>query len=142
MTENLHAHTGSAGETPAPQTPAPQQNGNRHVVARAAELPPGERKIVAVNGREIGVFNVHGAYYALLNYCPHRAGPLCHGRVGPLVTSEDVYQVGFEREGEILKCPWHMWEFDIRTGRALFDPKLAVRTYRVVEEGDEVVLYL
>ena len=112
------------------------------VVATVEELAPGERKLVTVNGREIGVFNVNGALYALLNYCPHRGGPLCHGRVGPLVTSDDVYQVGFTREGEILKCPWHMWEFDIRTGRALFDPKLAVRTYVVRREENEIVLYV
>lgn len=114
----------------------------RVVVAPAHELPPGARKIVAVDGREIGVFNVKGEYFALLNYCPHRAGPLCHGRVGPLVTSADVYQMDFEREGEILKCPWHMWEFDIRTGRALFDPKMIVRTYEVRQEESDIVLYI
>lgn len=119
-----------------------QRDKTRVVVAPAAELPPGERKLVAVNGREIGVFNVNGEYFALLNYCPHRAGPLCYGRMGPLVTYDEAAGVGFEREGEILKCPWHMWEFDIRTGKALFDPKMAVRTYAVVQEGDTVVLYL
>jgi nitrite reductase/ring-hydroxylating ferredoxin subunit len=130
------------GNRQSPQSPRQTKQRKRIVVAQAQELPPGERKIVAVNGREIGVFNVKGEYYALLNYCPHRAGPLCHGRVGPLVTSEDVYQVAFEREGEILKCPWHMWEFDIRTGRALFDPKMIVRTYEVRQEGSEVILYV
>lgn len=113
----------------------------RVVVGKIDELPAGARKLVRVGGREIGVFNVKGEYFALLNYCPHRAGPLCHGRVGPLVTYDETAGVGFEREGEILKCPWHMWEFDIRTGKALFDPKLAVRTYAVQTEGEEVVLY-
>ena len=115
---------------------------NRHIVGTAADLPPGQRKVVTVNGREIGVFNVGGSYYALLNYCPHRAGPLCHGRLRPLVTSSDVYQRDYEREGEILKCPWHQWEFDVRTGRALYDDALRVRTYRVVQEGDQIVLYV
>jgi nitrite reductase (NADH) small subunit len=114
----------------------------RVVVAKVEELPPGARKIVAVNGREIGVFNVNGEYYALLNYCPHRAGPLCHGRIVPLVTADEVYEVTFEREGEILKCPWHQWEFDIRTGHALFDDKLRVRTFRVHQENQELVLYM
>lgn len=118
------------------------QDKQRHVVARAEDLPPGTRSIVRIHGREIGVFNVDGAYYALLNHCPHRAGPLCQGRLRPLVTSTGVYQVDHKREGEILKCPWHQWEFDIRTGRALFDPKLRVRTYEVVREDDFIVLYL
>jgi 3-phenylpropionate/trans-cinnamate dioxygenase ferredoxin subunit len=111
-------------------------------VARAADLPPGARRIVTVNEHEIGVFNVNGAYYALLNYCPHRAGPLCRGRLRPLVTSAGVYKVEHEREGEILKCPWHQWEFDIRTGQALYDDRLRVRTYEAAQEGEDVVVYV
>ena len=114
----------------------------RYVVATVADLPPGQRKIVTINRREIGVFNVHGEFYALRNLCPHRSGPLCSGRVRPLVVTTGVYQREYEREGEILKCPWHQWEFDIKTGQALYDEKLRVKTYRVVQEGDDVVLYL
>ncbi len=114
----------------------------RYVVARAADLPPGARTVVNVNGREIGIFNLDGRYYALLNFCPHRAGPLCHGRVRPLIQAGDGGQVVYTREGEILKCPWHQWEFDIRTGQALYDAHLRVRTYHVRQEGDDVVLYI
>jgi len=114
----------------------------RYVVATVADLPPGQRKIVTINRREIGVFNVQGEFYALRNLCPHRSGPLCSGRVRPLVVTTGVYQRGYEREGEILKCPWHQWEFDIKTGQALYDEKLRVKTYRVVQEGEDVVLYL
>ena len=114
----------------------------RYIVAAVADLPPGQRKIVAIDRREIGVFNVQGEFYALRNLCPHRSGPLCSGRVRPLVVTTGVYQREYEREGEILKCPWHQWEFDIKTGQALYDEKLRVKTYRVVQEGDDVVLYL
>lgn len=113
-----------------------------YVVACATDLAPGQRKIVAIDGREIGVFNVQGEFYALRNLCPHRSGPLCLGRVRPLVVTTGVYQRDYEREGEILKCPWHQWEFDIKTGQALYDEKLRVKTYRVVQEGEDVVLYL
>jgi 3-phenylpropionate/trans-cinnamate dioxygenase ferredoxin subunit len=115
---------------------------NRHVVGLAADLPPGQRKIVTVNGHEIGVFNVNGSYYALLNRCPHRAGPLCLGRLRPLVVSSGVYHLEHAREGEVLKCPWHQWEFEIATGHALYDEKLRVRAYRAAQEGDEVVVYV
>jgi nitrite reductase/ring-hydroxylating ferredoxin subunit len=114
----------------------------RHTIAKAEEIPPGERKVLTVAGREMGVFNVGGSYYALRNICPHRGAPLCHGRLRPLVTSSGVHHIDQEREGEILKCPWHQWEFDIATGRALFDDKLRVKTYEVKQEGDEVVVYL
>jgi len=113
----------------------------RHVIVPARELPPGGRKIVEINGREIGVFNIDGHYYALRNICPHRNAPLCMGRLRPLVTSPDVTQVAHQRESEILKCPWHLWEFDIQTGQAMHDDRIRVRTYQVAREGDEVVLY-
>ncbi len=44
------------------------------------------------------------------------------------------------RDGEILRCPWHGWEFDILTGRSVFNPhKTRVRTYevRVETESDD-----
>ena len=113
-----------------------------YVVARVAELVPGQRKIVTIGHREIGVFNVDGNFYALRNLCPHRGGPLCMGRVRPLVVTTGVYQRDYEREGEILKCPWHQYEFDIKTGQALYDEKLRAKTYRVVQEGEDVVLYV
>ena len=113
----------------------------RIVVSPIADLPVGGRKIVKVNGREIGVFNIKGEFYALRNICPHRGAPLCRGRLRPLMTSPGVYQRERERESEILKCPWHQWEFDIKTGQALGEPTMRVKSYQVVQEGDEVVLY-
>jgi 3-phenylpropionate/trans-cinnamate dioxygenase ferredoxin subunit len=120
----------------------PASEKSRYIVATAAELLPGQRKIVKVGGREIGVFNVNGNFYALRNVCPHKGAPLCRGRLRPLVVSEGVSHVDYQRDGEILKCPWHLWEFDIATGRSVHDDSLWVRTYAVVREGDEVVLYL
>jgi 3-phenylpropionate/trans-cinnamate dioxygenase ferredoxin subunit len=114
----------------------------RHMIAKAAEIPPGQRKVVTIGRREIGVFNVGGQFYALRNICPHRGAPLCQGRIRPLMTSPDVYQLDRERDGEILKCPWHQWEFDIKTGQALYDASLRVKTYDARQEGDEVVVYV
>ncbi|MCZ6678219.1 MAG: Rieske (2Fe-2S) protein [Candidatus Poribacteria bacterium] len=115
----------------------------RYVVAKVEELPPGERKIVPVGGKGgIGVFNVGGTFYALRNMCPHRGGPLCQGRLRPHIISSGTYQTEFERENEIIKCSWHQWEFDIKTGRALYDPRMRVKTYPVTVEADEVILHL
>ena len=77
----------------------------RYVVARAEDLPAGARKIVSVGNREIGVFNIEGSYYALRNNCPHKNGPLCRGRLRPLVVSPGVYQIDYQQEGLVLKCP-------------------------------------
>ena len=116
-------------------------NGRRaHTVAWADELEPGQRKIVKIDGREIGVFNINGEYYALRNICPHKSGPLCLGRLRPFVRWEGLEFV-HERENEILKCPWHQWEFDIKTGCSIVDPDVRVRSYQAEQEGDQIVLY-
>lgn len=104
----------------------------RHIVGTVAELPPGSRKIVEVAGRSIGVFNVGGEFFALRNSCPHQGGPLCVGHLTGFVTSPAPGTYEYSRAGEILRCPWHGWEFDIRTGRSWFDPaKVRVRLYEV-----------
>ena len=114
--------------------------GQRHVVAAVTEIPPGGRKIVDVAGRSIGVFNVGGRFYAMRNSCPHQGGPLCLGPTMGLVTADGPGAVRYERDGEILRCPWHGWEFDLATGRSVFDPSRArVRSYPVeVEEPTEL----
>lgn len=110
----------------------------RHVVGRVSELPPGERKIVQAEGRSIGVFNVHGRFYALRNSCPHQAAPLCLGAIKGMTLPSKPGEYIWAREGEILRCPWHGWEFDITTGRSIFNPhRMRVRTYEVTVEPDE-----
>lgn len=114
----------------------------RHVVCAADEIAPGDRRIVEVGGRSIGVFNVAGRFYALHNGCPHRGGPLCEGPVcGTVLASED-FSFRYGREGEIVRCAWHGWEFDIRTGQALVDRSVRARTYPVTVEDGAVVMTL
>ena len=106
------------------------------VVGKAVDLPPGQRTIVAVKGLSIGVFNVKGEFYALNNRCPHQGGPLCLGRLTGLGVATIPGQMTWTRSGEILRCPWHMWEFDIKTGRALVDPvKARVKQFPVTVEA-------
>lgn len=110
-----------------------------HVVARADEVRPGTVKLVSVAGREIGLFNVAGEFFALRNRCPHQGGPLCRGRLSGFLVGDRPGEYRYSRPGEILRCPWHGWEFDIRTGQSWFDPaKTRVRSYpvTVVAEAD------
>ncbi|MBV9173642.1 MAG: Rieske (2Fe-2S) protein [Chloroflexi bacterium] len=109
----------------------------RHVVARVDEIPPGGRKIVRVEGREVGIFNLDGEYYALKNSCPHQAARVCLGRVMGTALPSDVYEFKYGEEGKILRCPWHSWEYDIRTGQSVFDKNVRVVTYEVdVSDGE------
>jgi nitrite reductase/ring-hydroxylating ferredoxin subunit len=109
---------------------------SRHVVCGVDELPPGQHRIVTLLGRSIGVYNVNGNFHALLNRCPHRAAPLCEGVVTGLITSPAQYQRELTRDGEIVRCPWHGWEFDILDGRSVFNPhRVRARSYEVVVEA-------
>jgi nitrite reductase/ring-hydroxylating ferredoxin subunit len=114
---------------------------SKHVVATVGEIPPGQRKLVTVRGRPIAVFNIKGAFYGLLNRCPHQGGPMCKGLLTGLITSDDPGTYQYSRGGEILRCPWHGWEFDVKTGQSYCDPqKIMVRNYPVeVAPGQRVV---
>jgi nitrite reductase/ring-hydroxylating ferredoxin subunit len=110
----------------------------KYVVATVDEIPPGQRKIVTVARRSIGVFNVAGEYYALRNQCPHEGGPLCEGLLSGLVRSNRPGEYEYLRRGEILRCPWHGWEFDVTTGQSWFDPaKTRVQSYDATVETHE-----
>ena len=119
----------------------------KYVVARAADIPEGSRIIVRVNGREIGIFHVDGEFYAILNRCPHRGGELCKGDVLRLVESERPGDVRLDEGTTFIACPWHGWEFDIKTGESWYDPAHnnepsrypPARAFQVgLEPGDQV----
>lgn len=111
----------------------------KHRVARIEEIPPGSRKIVEVEGRSIGVFNLGGEFFAIRNQCPHAGGPLCKGILSGFVNSKEPGEYEYVRRGEIIRCPWHQWEFDVKTGQSWFDPKkVRVKSYETrVEPGEE-----
>lgn len=116
-----------------------------HRVCYTTELPPGARKIVEIEGRSIGVFNIGGEFYALKNVCPHQFAPLCLGKVTGHNAPSPVAEYDWCREGEIVRCPWHAWEFDIKTGKSIFNPhKVRTKSYQVTvesapaERGDSV----
>lgn len=106
---------------------------SKHVVGTVSEILPGSKKIVDVDGRSIGVYNVNGSYHAILNRCPHQGGPLCQGRTaGFLKTEKPGGPYEYTRKGEIVRCPWHGWEFDIQTGQSWVSPdNVRVRNYDV-----------
>jgi 3-phenylpropionate/trans-cinnamate dioxygenase ferredoxin subunit len=113
----------------------------RHVIAAVDELPPGSRKFVTIVERPIAIFNVNGEYFGLLNRCPHQGATFCEGSLIGLARSSVPGEIEYTKHGEILRCPWHGWEFDIRTGQSYCDPRrFRVKAYAVnVEHGAEVV---
>lgn len=95
---------------------------SRHVVATAQEIPEGGRKLVTVRGRPIAIFNLKGEYFGMLNRCPHQGGPMCEGLLTGLREARLPGEYVYSRPGEIVRCPWHGWEFDIRTGQSFCEP--------------------
>ena len=112
----------------------------RHIVARTDDIPSGGNKVVGVEGRDIVIFHVNGEYFALLNRCPHEGAPLAKAACVARLTSPEPGVYRRSRPGEMLRCPWHGWEFDMRNGQSWFDPqRVKVRSYPVaVERGEQL----
>ena len=91
-------------------------------VADLSELAPGSAKTVEVNGKAIALFNVGGTIYATDNTCLHQGGPLGEG----------------ELTGNVIMCPWHQWEYNVRTGELVGDSSLKLATYPVRVEGSNI----
>lgn len=92
-------------------------------VARLSEIGPGQAKCVAVNEREIALFNVVGSFYAIDNTCTHVGGPLSEG----------------ELDGARVTCPWHGAVFDVSTGAVLGPPAAEnVAKYNTRLTGEDV----
>ncbi len=92
---------------------------------RADKLQPGASKVVQINESMVAIFNLNGEYFAIDNTCPHQGGPLGEG---------------YLEESGVVTCPWHAWNFDIRTGVSPVDPDVKVRCYPVHIEEGEIIL--
>jgi len=111
-------------------------------VAKASEMADGERRIVTAGKRDIGVFCKDGEYFAYSNTCLHQGGPACEGlliaNVVDIVTPDRLYHGQTFGDDMHFVCPWHGYEYDLRTGEFVGDRKLKLRRYEVVQKGDEV----
>ncbi len=93
-------------------------------MATLGELPPGGSKEVEHEGRIYALFNVDGILSAIDGICPHQGGPLAEG----------------PREGTIVTCPWHGWQFDVRTGCTTLNGRLKQPVYEVKVDGQDVIV--
>jgi nitrite reductase/ring-hydroxylating ferredoxin subunit len=112
------------------------------IVGKVSDFENGDRKIVDVNGKSVGVFRIDDQFYALRNRCPHQFGPLCAGTLAPRAISDGPGDVRMDSGPPLLACPWHGWEYDIATGQSFMGPgpgNMAVRAYEVnVLPGSEL----
>jgi nitrite reductase/ring-hydroxylating ferredoxin subunit len=113
-------------------------------VCRTHELGPGEMIKGQVGPIPVVVIRASdGTLHALVAKCLHQGGPLDRGKLYEhMTTVEDVGLYVPDTGCEILKCPWHGYEYDIRTGCVLADPSRRLQIFTVREEGDEIVVEL
>jgi len=112
-----------------------------HVVCAADELPPGARRIVEIDGRSIGVFNVDGDLFAINNACPHRGAPLCEGTIEGTMLPSEPHSYVYGLHNRMIRCPWHGWEIELATGRPRFNDRPGrARVYPVAVQDGQVVV--
>jgi nitrite reductase (NADH) small subunit len=104
------------------------------------ELAPGERRIVSTPRGEVGLFNIGGKIYALKNRCPHNGAAVCLGSVSGTVIEDEQGEFVWGMQDEVLRCPWHQWEFDIETGHSLTRPKYRIAVFKASVVNDRVIL--
>ncbi len=112
-------------------------------VAKQSQLADGDRRIVKTARGEIGVFRHAGAFYAYDNKCVHSGGPACEGvtipKVVDIIAEDRTYQGQTFDESEMhFVCPWHGYEYDMKTGVCVGDRRLKLKSYEVVQRGDDV----
>ncbi|MDQ3862690.1 MAG: Rieske (2Fe-2S) protein [Actinomycetota bacterium] len=115
----------------------------KRVVCRHEELGPGQMRVVW-KGRApvVVVCSESNDYYAVRGICPHQGGMLGAGQLTSLTASDEPGMYGLVKHGEVLRCPWHSFDYDVKTGRCISDARLRVRTYPVEVEGDHLVVDL
>lgn len=93
-------------------------------VASVAEIPPGTSQEVVAGNRVVAIFNVDGEFHALDGICPHAGGPLAQGKV----------------VGGVVACPWHGWQYDLKTGRNCVNANINAGCHAVRVQGDDILL--
>jgi nitrite reductase (NADH) small subunit len=116
-----------------------------HLVARLDDLAADRGFVVEIGGRRIGLFRIGDDVFGLHGVCPHQGGPVGSGGIFPNVcgtVENERLREWHDGENAVVACPWHGWEFDIRTGRCLGDPTRGLLTYEVDVRGGDVFVVL
>lgn len=115
-------------------------------VEKLARFPDGERRIVTHDGTEIGVFHWKGEFFAYENLCLHQGGPACEGvmmhkvedRLGP----DRTWQGQIFSDAIHFVCPWHGYEYDLKTGECAADRSLKLKKFDVVRRGEDLYVVI
>lgn len=114
---------------------------NKVKACLSSDLIEGGYRLVEAGGMEIGLYRIEGKVYAWRNLCPHAGAPVCLGLVTGTTLPSEVYEYTYGKEQQVLRCPWHGWEFDLTTGSHLVEgSRVKLRGFEVVEEGGHIII--
>lgn len=115
----------------------------KYEAAEIGEIAVGDCKILNIKGKSIGIYYNGEEYHAIRNVCPHQQVELCKGTFTGTNIPSKPHEYIYGKEGEVLVCPWHAWEFDIHTGKSLAEPnKYKVKVYNVSVENNKVMVHI
>ena len=100
--------------------------GELTVIAKTEDISPGSGIVAEVDDKNLAVFNVDGNYFVIDNTCIHRGGPLGEG----------------DLNGDVVTCPWHGWDYNVKTGACTNNPDACVKAYAVTLEGSDIKVEL
>jgi len=109
-------------------------------VGAISEFEDRQFRIVSAGGHEIGVLRWSERFFAVHNRCPHQKGPVCLGVLSGRLGSSSPGSMELDESRPVVACPWHGWEFELESGRAVWDPGYAIKTVPVKLEAGRVLL--
>lgn len=115
----------------------------KKIVCKRDELGPGQMRAV-VKGRApiVVVCSADEEYYAVRGICPHQGGMLAAGQLTELTVSDEPGAYELAESKEVLRCPWHSFDYNVTTGQCVSDPRLRIKTYPVSIENEHIVVDL
>lgn len=112
-------------------------------VGKKSEFEDGSRKIIEVNNREVCVILKDNEYYAYENYCYHQGGPACEGQMLPKVEAVvagdgTLIEETFSEKEMHIVCPWHGFEYELKTGECVTNRKVRLKRYELVFHEEDI----
>jgi nitrite reductase/ring-hydroxylating ferredoxin subunit len=124
-----------------------RQQPQRYIAGDSADISDGGRLVVEVGETSVGVFRVEGRLYGYLNVCAHMGGPACQGKILPRVLDvidEDrkIHGQAWDESDPHVICPWHGFEYSIKTGQHAGRPSIALKAVPVEESEGRIYVII
>lgn len=111
-----------------------------HFFCHKTDLAESEFIIKDIQGKSIGGALINNKPVFILNYCPHEGAEICKGKIKNFIWSDTVGTTRMSEDRKVIVCPWHAWEFDPESGKAVSAPKGKIKVYDYTLKNDKYYL--